>query len=862
METEMTNTLIDQRTGQPVKMVMQRLDLSGQVYPVGAMLTLAHKFKTEEDGEPFEAVYVSMLPQNGTLRRFTVKGEDFEAKSEMKPREKARESYEEGIQGGHLSVLAETSADGLVSLNVGQVRPGEEITVVMEVVVGVEVNDRGYRFRYPFTVPPGYHAQAKSYATPEGGKQELPASVFGDLILPEWRTKDLHEVSFDIHVESGGVIDSVASPSHRVSVRPHEDGSADVTLAAGDGVPNRDLVIDVKTKKPIFAVFADKSAHEAYLKGETNSLMVTEEDFKPRKERSVQRFPSDAPRWTAVIPSGMVPKAENTPRKVCFVIDRSGSMSGQPLYGAKKALLACLSTLGPDDEFGIVHFGSDAKKFNGTLAKATDKNRKQATRFVEGIEVDGGTHLLGAVSAAFQVIGGPGGDIFLLTDGEVWETGQIIEQAAAVGTRFHTMGIGAASKSKFLTALARRTKGICKLVGPTEDTATSALALLNQIKDPRQVGVTAMIDPITAGKKTSPADVGTVWEGLPILINDQGDGFLPRAIGLRLQDKREVITIDGIRPVPEGLVALLSAGRRLEDLDSVYDVSQEGSPVREKAEKEMEAISMGYGLASRAVSLCSVIERVGDQEGVTPKQQVVPVGTPEGLQQQAYFGSGKIMSGVVPLSSFSLGGSAYASPGVYTMSLCDTAPIANHSFYVQTSQTTSLTGGGFPTASSAYVDDVDYEPDSFNLVADEGIGMGVFNPAVTSLTLNDSAPTDMLLAMLASLEADGGMPDDGNLGRLLRTALVGLIVVNAQVDGGADIYGLHLKRMADFLQGADDLWKAVSGASAYGRSLTALFRTPDRKVEGDWSGYLADARVFDEALRREVWGEISEALKG
>ena len=370
-----------------------------------------------------------------------------------------------------------------------------------------------------------------------------------------------------------------------------------------------------------------------------------------------------------------------------------------------------------------------------------------------------------------------------------------------------------------------------------------------------------VIDPITAGKKTSPADVGTVWEGLPILINDQGDGFLPRAIGLRLQDKREVITIDGIRPVPEGLVALLSAGRRLEDLDSVYDVSQEGSPVREKAEKEMEAISMGYGLASRAVSLCSVIERVGDQEGVTPKQQVVPVGMPEDLQQGAYFGNqirsrGSNVLRSASLSSFNFAGGAhqYASPGVYTMS-CDSAPIADHSFYVQTGQTTSMNGesGGSGTSSSAYVD---YKPDSFNLIAEEGIGVGMVNlNGVTSLTWNDSTPTDLLLVMLAALEADGGMPDDG-IDRILRTVLVGLIALNAQVDSGDNLYGLHLKRIADFLASADGSWAAEGKKAPDVESLIALFRSPTRKVEGDWSGHLAGSTGSVE----DVWGEISLAL--
>ena len=40
-------------TGQPVKLAMQRLWLTGQVLPAGARLTVQHVFRTEED-KPLE----------------------------------------------------------------------------------------------------------------------------------------------------------------------------------------------------------------------------------------------------------------------------------------------------------------------------------------------------------------------------------------------------------------------------------------------------------------------------------------------------------------------------------------------------------------------------------------------------------------------------------------------------------------------------------------------------------------------------------------------------------------------------------------------------------------------------------------
>jgi len=349
MNAHAVNTLIDTSTGQQIDLAMQSLEVTGRVYPIGSFVRVIHRFRCLGT-RPMEAVYVSQLPTGGTLRRFKVIGENFESESRLEKRDKARKEYETGVAAGHLSVLAETNIDGMVNLTVGQVQPDEEISVIMDVVVGVDTKDKGFRFRYPFTLAPNYHPQAKASASEDGGSIELPSDIFGDLVLPEWKNSGfgLHEVTFNLTCFGGTDLATVSSPSHRIKVAPQADGSKLVSLAGMNDTPNRDMVIDVEVPEAQALIFGDATLLGATATGDEPVV------------------PKDAARWTAFLPSSAFPKVKRQPRRVCFLIDRSGSMHGAPIEKAKQALLACLSVLQPDDEFGIVHFGSDSVKFDVT----------------------------------------------------------------------------------------------------------------------------------------------------------------------------------------------------------------------------------------------------------------------------------------------------------------------------------------------------------------------------------------------------------------------------------------------------------------------------------------------------------------
>ena len=115
----------------------------------------------------------------------------------------------------------------MVNLTVGNIRPKETVTVWLEILAGVELKDDGFRFRFPFTLAPSYHAGAKvAMVAPGEGEMELPAAEFGDVILPRFRedASALHQIGFDLSLCSQLELDEIGSPSHAVRVQARECG--------------------------------------------------------------------------------------------------------------------------------------------------------------------------------------------------------------------------------------------------------------------------------------------------------------------------------------------------------------------------------------------------------------------------------------------------------------------------------------------------------------------------------------------------------------------------------------------------------------------------------------------------------------
>ena len=81
--TESSFAPVAASNGDPIRLAMQRLWLTGWVLPVGGRLVVQHVFRSDEE-RPLEVIYSFPLPRDAALRAFRITGDGFEAHSELK----------------------------------------------------------------------------------------------------------------------------------------------------------------------------------------------------------------------------------------------------------------------------------------------------------------------------------------------------------------------------------------------------------------------------------------------------------------------------------------------------------------------------------------------------------------------------------------------------------------------------------------------------------------------------------------------------------------------------------------------------------------------------------------------------------
>ena len=153
--------------------------------------------------------------------------------------------------------------------------------------------------------------------------------------------------------------------------------------------------------------------------------------------------------------------------KFVFIIDKSFSMSGSRLAGAKKELCATLKGLNPTARFMIYCFsdGAQAMPARAMLA-GTPQNIKWATDWVRGRNVDGGTNPTQALKWCFNL---KPDTVWLLTDGQ-FADGPPLDAIAAgnrqLKARINTLAFHDKSGADILQRIARENDGNYRFVKP------------------------------------------------------------------------------------------------------------------------------------------------------------------------------------------------------------------------------------------------------------------------------------------------------------------------------------------------------------------------------------------------------------
>jgi len=456
------------KTSKGKAVPFQGMEVRGGIRDLLAEVTITQRYRNGEE-ENVEAVYTFPLPLDAVLLDFKARMGERLLESRILEAAQAEDRYEEAVTDGDGAVLLEQAEPNLYTVSVGNLLPGETAEIAFRFAMFLDWRDGEVRFFLPTTLAPRYGDPEKAGLRPHQAPED-------DLWV---------EHLYDLSLEVSGMLReaSVQSPSHAVAQEKGDEATV-VTLAGGREAMDRDLVVTFRADR---GAFEGGAACGRDLKGHVVAAF-----FRPE-------FPR---------------RATDEPQSFKIVVDCSGSMGGDSIRQAKKALAAILDELAPGDFFNFVAFGTRHQALFPRQEPADEVHLQKARRFVERLDADmGGTEMGAALEAAFDLPGPPElpRSVLLVTDGEVWDGRNIVKAARRSGHRLFTVGVGAAVSEGLVRQLAASTEGAAETAYPGEDMARKVVAHFRRIRTPGTVK--AEVSWPLPPRKVFPESSGPVYAG-------------------------------------------------------------------------------------------------------------------------------------------------------------------------------------------------------------------------------------------------------------------------------------------------------------------------------------------------------------
>jgi len=471
------------RDNRRARLPLAGVRVSARVADRVAQISMEQKFQNPF-AEALEAVYIFPLAGGSAVSAFELQVGSRVIKGLVKERGEARRTYVEAVQQGKRAALLEQERDDVFTVQVGNLPPGEEVTV--RIVVSERLpffEDGTTELRLPLLVAPRYIPGNPLPRDPVGEGVEWDTDQVPDasrLTPPRLAPGFDPKVALQIEVEvAGGALADLACSQHATKM-----SSGRIALAKQDELLDRDFILRWK-------LAGDKVR---------TSLLATKDGFG----------------MLSILP----PKRDGflgLARDVVFILDRSGSMSGVKMTSAARACSLLLATLGPRDRFAVTAFDNTTEWFSdGKFVKADEAGLEAGEKFLRTIDARGGTELDPAMKETLDLIRRRKEDegrvpvVVILTDGQVGNESAVFKRIQKEGgdTRIFTVGIDTAVNAAFLQRVSSLGGGTCTCVVPGE-------ALEDALRGiGREIGAPLVVDvKVEGAEDLAPARVPDLFAG-------------------------------------------------------------------------------------------------------------------------------------------------------------------------------------------------------------------------------------------------------------------------------------------------------------------------------------------------------------
>ena len=423
--------------------------------------------QTYQNENPFavNARYVFPLPDESAVHAMTMHVGERVIKGKIDKKIEAEKKYAAAQKKGQQAALVRQQRANMFITNVANIGPGEQVTIELEYQEIISYQNTLFAIHFPTTITPRFHAINGKMEQSNLTEQSLNPKPDGWL-SPVYSSKKINDVpasqfNLSINIDMGLELVDITSKHHSIDIQNPAFGNYEIVMNDAYAA-NRDFVLEFKPLQK-------EKAQAAFF---TQQL-----DNNERYGLAMLMPPSD--HFT---------QTQRLPREMVFVVDTSGSMHGQSIEQAKKALYYALSLLESDDSFTIIGFDNVVTAMSEKPLIASDFNLRRAERFIYNLQADGGTEIQSAIDS---VLDGSTHDGFVrqvvfLTDGSVSNEDALFKsiQAKLGDSRLFTVGIGSAPNRFFMRRAANIGKGSFTFIGNTGEVQPKMQQLFDKLAHP------------------------------------------------------------------------------------------------------------------------------------------------------------------------------------------------------------------------------------------------------------------------------------------------------------------------------------------------------------------------------------------
>ena len=439
------------------------------------------QYFTNELENPIELKILFPINKKLSLSKFIVSMDEKNIISKVMSKEKAEEKYSDTIASGNVGFKSSYEDENKsYSVNIGNLAPKKQVKLQTNFIQMIDNKDLSYEFNIIENYPAFYYDGAKINFS-ENNNKKLETKI---KIETQSKITRLIPMYVSDEIKKNSEYNVKYSPDYKKAEIEYKNNkpNLDKNEAKNEDEDNnfRILFRTENMNKPfIYSQFNPILKETAY---SINYTYIS----KYLKEIPVPEKP-DEDNTISYVLKYEKNEINETPGLFVFLIDQSGSMSGRPMELVRKALLLFIQSLPENSYFQLIGFGSEFKKYNEEPVIYNKENVDNIIKIINELTADlGGTNISKPLAEIFNSESYSKIDlsknIFLLTDGEVFDREKCIELISNNSSKFrvHALGIGNSFDEVLIKQCGKLGKGSSSFVKELEKINSVVIDTLNK----------------------------------------------------------------------------------------------------------------------------------------------------------------------------------------------------------------------------------------------------------------------------------------------------------------------------------------------------------------------------------------------